>query len=356
MSAPHFNVAEGRADIHPTTWIVRRAVDYVVAGRRRAKLSLAILLGAATIGVAVAFLLQPRYPASASFIPESESGRVPINAGLAGLASQFGVLPGKSDPPQFYADMLRNEKLELSILKRTYPASISGLGRSATLFNILGVANSDTPRGRDDGLRKFNSLLSVSVNPRTNVITFTIEAPTPPLAVALANDLLAGINDFNVSLRRDRAAAQRRFVDDQLREAANSLRAAEDSLRAFVLANRSFQGSPSLLLEESRLRRNLDLRQTLYVNLSQQLDQASIDAARNTPALTLLDEPLLITKRSFPNRRLIAAAALGVALCVLLVLLRFFEPEVFDEQLDNVETVHGEWRRLRSLWHRSHAA
>lgn len=356
MSAPHLNMGERRNESHPTTWIVRRAVDYVVAARRRAKLSLVILFAGVVVGVSLAFLLPPRYPASASFIPETESGRVPLNAGLAGLASQFGVLPGKSDPPQFYADMLRSEKLELSLLTRTYPAALSGLGRSATLFDILGVKAPATPRGRDEGLRKLNRLLSVSVNPRTNVITFTIEAPTPPLAVALANDLLTGINNFNIALRQDRAAAQRKFVDDQLREAASSLRAVEDSLRAFVLANRSFQGSPSLQLEESRLRRNLDLRQTLYVNLSQQLDQASIDAARNTPALTLLDEPLLITKRSYPNRRLIAAAGLGAAVCALLVLLRLLEPAVFEEQLDVAETVQGEWRRLRSLWQRSHAA
>ena len=356
MSSPYLEVGEQNGDTQPTLWLFRRGVDFLVAARRRTGLSVAILAAGVIIGVAVALLLPSRFPATASFVPESESGRMPLNAGLAGLASQFGVLPGKSDPPQFYADMLRNEKLQLGVLNKTYPANLSGLGKPAMLFEILGIKPPVSPRDRDDGLRKFNRYLTVTVNPRTNVITFTVEAPNPALAVAIANDLLAAINNFNVDLRQERAVAQRKFVDDRLRDAAGSLRLAEDSLRSFVLANRSFQGSPSLVLEESRLRRNVDLRQTLYVNLSQQLDQASIDAARNTPALTLLDEPLLVTKRSFPNRRLIASASVCFALLLLLFLLRVLESEVFTTGLHASDSVQDEWRRLRALWHRTRAA
>jgi uncharacterized protein involved in exopolysaccharide biosynthesis len=356
MSSPYLEVGEHNSETQPTLWLFRRVVDFIVAARRRSALSIITLGAGVLLGVSLALLLPSRFPATASFVPESESGRMPLNAGLAGLASQFGVLPGKSDPPQFYADMLRSEKLQLGVLNKTYSAELSGVGRPATLFEILGIKSPVSPRDRDDGLRKLNRYLAVSVNPRTNVITFTVEAPNPQLAVAVANDLLAAINNLNVDLRQERAAAQRKFVDDRLRDAAGSLRAAEDSLRAFVLANRSFQGSPSLQLEESRLRRNVDLRQTLYVNLSQQLDQASIDAARNTPALTLLDEPLLVTKRSFPNRRLIASAAVCVAVALLLLLLRVLESDVFTDALHSSESVQDEWRRLRELWQGTRAA
>src|SRR5206468_9599271 len=109
-------------------------------------------------------------------------------------------------------------------------------------------------------------------------------------------------------------------------EAATELAATEDSLRRFLSSNRAFQGSPALAFEEARLRRAQDLRQTLYVNLRQQLDQATIDASRNTPALTVITRPEIVTTRSWPRRRLVVALVVAGALVITLLWLRVASP------------------------------
>lgn len=323
-------------------WVMGLLDDTITAGRRRPRIAVGVPVLGATIGVALALLIPPRYPASASFVTESDNMRLPINAGLAGLASQLGVAGSKGDSPQFYADMLRNRTILLPLLERRYPPAVSGRADSASLASILGIKDPTTPRGRDAALRVLDRRIGVNVNPRTNVVTFVVEARTPQLAVALTNDVLSALNDFNLRLRQSRAAAQRRFIEDRVEQAAVELRSAEDDLRRFLSSNRLYAGSPALQFEETRLRRNVDLRQTLYTGLRQQLDQATVDEARNTPSLTVVTQPVIVTKRSYPPRRLLASLALAMALAITVAWLRMREPSAFLTRVDDPRSWHGQ--------------
>jgi uncharacterized protein involved in exopolysaccharide biosynthesis len=327
-------------------WAMGLVDDIVTAARRRPRIAVGVPLLGAVIGVVLALLIPPRYPASASFVTESDNMRLPINAGLAGLASQLGVAGSKGDSPQFYADMLRNRTILLPLLERRYPPSVTGRSDSASLATLLGIKEATTPLGRDAALRVLDRRMTVNVNPRTNVVNFVVEARTPQLAVALTNDVLSALNAFNLRLRQSRAAAQRRFIEDRVEQAAQELRAAEDELRRFLTSNRLYAGSPSLQFEEARLRRSVDLRQTLYTGLRQQLDQATVDEARNTPSLTVVTEPVLITKKSFPPRRLIVALALGLALALTVITLRVVESSAFRTRVDDPRSWHGQPGRL----------
>lgn len=312
-----------RQDESPLEYMIRSARDTLLTARRRPLLSLGLPLAGALLGVVVALLIPARYPSSAAFVPDTDNTRLPLSAGLASLASQFGVAGSKGDSPQFYADLLRNRDVQLPIIGRRYDhATGQPDSTAASVAEQWGVRKTDTPIGRDAALRAFNQRLHTEVNPRTGVVSFTVEASTPALAQAIARDLLAGVNEFNIGLRRSRAAAQQAFFAERARDARNDLRAAEDSLRWFLTTNRAFQGSPFLQFEEARLRRSVELQQTLFVNLRQQLDQMTLDAARNTPALNVLSTPLLVTKRSYPNRRLIVATMLLASIAVTAVLLR----------------------------------
>ena len=330
----------------PARWIFSRLVDFVVAARRRPWISIGVPALAAAIGVAIALLLEPRFPAHAAFLPQSESGSATLSGGLAGLASQFGVISPKSDNPLFYAELLENPAILQAVLKREHPAGVLGEERSMTLAEALDIENFDDPAGREAATRLLTRRVSPAVNRRTGLVTFTVEAKTPQLAVAIARDLLAALDSFNIHLRNVRATEQQRFIEQRVVDAANALRAAEDSLRRFLVANRNYAGSPTLQFEHGRLERSVQLRQSLYTALRQQLDQATVDAARNTSSLLVIREPLPVTRKVWPKRRFIVIVAGLIGVLVAMVLLWFAEPKVFSHG-DN-----GAWReeveRLRT--------
>ena len=329
-------------------WFFARSVDFLDAARRHPRIATGVPLLGLLVGVALALVLPARYPASAAFVPDNEAMRLPLG-GLAGLASQLGVSPSRSDPPQFYADLLTNRTVLEQLLAKQFRGGARADG-AQTLSEILGIRQPPTdPKGREDGIKQLNRLVVVSTNPRTNVVSFTVEMPTPQLAVAVADDLLVSIDRFNIDLRQSRASAQQRFMRARVDEAGAELAATEDSLRRFLSSNRAFQGSPALTFEEERLRRDQDLRQTLYVNLRQQLDQATIDAARNTPALTVITRPELVTTRSFPKRRLVVAVAVAASLIIALLWLRLISPSSFADKAVAAPSWSREMDRLRSI-------
>jgi uncharacterized protein involved in exopolysaccharide biosynthesis len=82
-----------------------------------------------------------------------------------------------------------------------------------------------------------------------------------------------------------------RFTQERLAAAHAELQQAERAVEEFLERNRSYERSPALQFEYSRLQRRLDLRQSVYVALAQAHEQASIEAVRNTPVITVLDHP-----------------------------------------------------------------
>ena len=320
----------------PGAWLASLALDYLEAARRRPGAALLPIVLSGLLGVTLALVIPRQYPASASFLADGESGRLPLGGALAGLASQFGVSSSKSDSPLFYAELLTNRMILLNLLTKQYPASVVHAAEPRSLADVLRVKKVATPAGREAGLRVLGQRIAARVNPRTAVVDFTVEAETPELAVAIAEDLLVAVDSFNILSRQTRAAAQRKFFAGRVDETAADVRAAEDDLRRFLLSNRVYQSSPSLQLEQDRLLRNVVLRQTLYTALRQQLDQASLDAVRNTPTIVVLVGPLLIAKASFPKRRLIVAIFLMLGMLVAGLWLRIAERRAFRHAGDFV--------------------
>lgn len=280
------------------------------------RLVVAFAVTGAVAGTAAALLLPSRYEAKAAFQAENPPSQGLLGGGgFAGLlGSQLGALGGlgSQNTPQLLADLLTTD----AVLRRVVNAAYPWQGRTATLATIYGLQDK-RPELRDFlAIRKLRRALSTDLDIRTGVVRFRIEGWTPELALAMAETTLTALNDANIELRRQRASAERAFTAQRSADASLALAAAQNSLAAFYQRNRNLTTSPTLQMEEANLRRSLDIAQQLFVQLRLQEEQAALQALRNTPAIGVIDPPVLPAKRSWPNRRLAVATGLLIGFAI----------------------------------------
>ncbi len=277
------------------------------------------LVVAALTGV-ITLLISPTYTATTTFVPETGTqGRLPSGlAGLAGLATQFGVSlgPEASKSPRFYADILHSRELMEHVLLSHYsdPRNKAQTSAdSATLLSILGVSGRDAADSLYRGVKKLSNRTSVRVDPQTNIVSLSVDEHYPHLAAAVANRFVAYLNAFNAQYRQSQAREQRKFVEQRLVDGERDLRTAEEDLRAFYERNRSWQQSPQLTFEEGRLRRQVEVRQEVYLTLKREYESARIQEVNDTPVITVIDSATAPVRRSKPERILLLAIALVVS-------------------------------------------
>lgn len=302
-------------------------VDVLEFAWRNRTSVLVVTLAAALAAAAVSLVLPHRYTTVASFVADQGSS-TPLSSSLLGFASSFGIPlgGGTTASPQFYATVAKSERiLDAVAAYDRYPLPDGGEGR---LAGTLGTTHDRQDIERARTLKKLRGLAVATAEPRTGIVQIVVTARTAPLAAAIGQRFLAAIDSFNVHIRTSRGAAEVSFVERRLAQAADSLREAERELARFRMANR-VASTPELELELGRLQRGVDFRQSVYVALAQQYEQAKIAAQRDVPAITVIERAEPPVQRSFPRRKLIVIGATvvsAVGWVLVLVALRLVDP------------------------------
>lgn len=277
----------------------------------------------AATAVAAFTLAQPReYAASASFVPQSSNVAA---SGLSGFASQLGLNVGEgaaTESPAFYADLLLSRELLGSVADRDFRVP-GDSARRAPLADIIEVDARGAALRRHRVLEYLRKHVGAAVTPKTGAVVLTVTTRSPMLSHDIAEHLVAQVSAFNVERRQSRAVAERRFTEQRLAEARVALAEAERRLESFLVRNRQFRGAPTLEFERERLARDLNVRQQLFLTLSEAHERARIDEVRDTPVITVVDAP---ERPALPARRLLllkttvgllAGALFGVVLALL---------------------------------------
>jgi uncharacterized protein involved in exopolysaccharide biosynthesis len=290
--------------------LTNRLID---RGRTRWKSVLLLGLVGGVAGTGASFLITPMFESSAAFQAEATSS-IQLSGALAGLASQLGGLPlgGSTPNAQFFADILPSDAVLRRVVSDTFPWK----GGRATLDQIYGLANKPNALREYITINRLRRSLSSTVNARTNMVRFSVEAPAPDLARALADAIMTALNEVNIELRQARAGAEQTFTSERTEVARRDLAGAEESLTRFYQRNRSITGSPALATEERRLLRNVDMSQQIYTQLRLQQEQAAVQAVRNTPAISVVDPPTEPVRKSRPKRKVAAFLGIFAGLCL----------------------------------------
>ncbi len=294
--------------------------------RRRGTIALTTCL----VGTAALAFAQSRaitYTTSAAFRPQ---GSEVANSQLMTLANQFGVnvggAGGDEASPAFYQELLTSRE----ILRRVSdePYAIEGVG-TVVMKDLLEIEE-ETEAERDEEVLEWlrDDAVSVSTGLETGTVTISVKTEWPDLSQAVAEELLAEVQRFNLDTRQSQAASEREFIETRVDAAELELEDAEESLRGFLEANRQWENSPMLAFQHDGLLREVALRQSVLTTLVQAYEQARVSEVRDTPVITVLQSPF------FPPRHdprqgvlttllgLILGGMMGIALAFLVEAFR----------------------------------
>ena len=246
------------------------------------------------------------YRSHSSFVTSGGGGlKLPgglATAGLAGIASQFG-LNTSADPstsPDFYAELIDSRELltRLALSKFSDPRS-KAPNDSATLLQILEIKK-DPARAMEIAVKRLGKMLTVRFDNKTNLVTVTSDAKWADLSAAMANRVVGLVAELNAEQRRSRARDKRSFIQERTDSAQTALDGAEGQLRQFYEKNRQWNSAPTLVYEEGRLRRQVDLANELYLTVRRELETARIDEDNHVTLITVVDSAIPPRKALWP--------------------------------------------------------
>lgn len=301
---------------------------WLTSALARWKLVAATAIATIVLGLASTFIIPPVYRSHASFVANSSSSSKLQSAttgvgGLGGIISQLGGSVGgdPSESPNFYVGLLGTRELLTRLLHSKFPDPRTEQVRdSATLLSILRIKETDARTQLELAVKGMSKSISAGMDPRTNLVWFSVDAQWPELSAQIANRLIGLVSSFNRETRVSRAKSKREFLQMRHDSARAALREAEERQRFFYEQNRGFISAPSLKFEEQRMRRDGELAADLYVNLDRQLEVARIDEINDAALITIIDSAVVPRKAQWPRYgvMLFSTALFGVAFGLLL--------------------------------------
>ncbi|MDP3938145.1 MAG: Wzz/FepE/Etk N-terminal domain-containing protein [Deltaproteobacteria bacterium] len=263
---------------------------------RRWRALIALPLLAAVVGVLLTFVVPKQYEGVAIFSPaEDVSPTLPGN--LQSIAAQFGVSAGTKGYNVYYFAQVAQSR---EVLRLVASDTLEADGQRVPVLALLDVDDT-TAQSIEKGIRRLKDKLIVRTDDQADLVTLRTRAPSPATAAALTAAVLEALNTVTTASIRSGGSAERRFAEAQADSAQGALRAAENQHRDFLSANRSIASSPALQFEDARLRRQIQIRQDVFLALTNQAQAAKLREVRNTPSISLIQPPQASPKKVWPR-------------------------------------------------------
>jgi tyrosine-protein kinase Etk/Wzc len=298
--------------------------------------------------LALVFALQTpfQYTATLSFLPVgTDQGGL---SRVSGLAQQFGFSVPRSGggerSPAFYEGLLKSRKILEGVVESGIEVVTPTGSTFVDLVEHLEIEAKTAGERNALALRHLEGVISVSVGRETGVVTLSVRTDEPFLSAAVARRLLDLISTFDLETRQSQASAERGFAEGRLEQLRRELTTAEDSLESFLDDNRQFANSPQLTFAHDRLQRRVAIRQELFSAMAQAYEQARIDEVRNTPVITVIDQP---EPPAFPDARgRLMKVLLGLILGLMLGFALAFIREVGEQAESDQTAAYGEFQKV----------
>jgi uncharacterized protein involved in exopolysaccharide biosynthesis len=283
-----------------------------------------LIIGAVAVSVLATIgylLLQPnQYTSHATILPSGKAMSSSLNSvrSLVGLADPTPFTDENSSA--IFPVILRSNLVMDGVMKKTYTFADNDQKKTMTLGEYF---DEDNP----DKLRKaLRDQTYVESNKMTAEISIGVKTMYPELSRQIVGEYIRLLEDFNLNKRQTSAKFNCQYLSKQIELVGTDLHAAEDKLQDYQQHNMSWnmQSDPELTKEVNRLQREVDLKSTTFNNLSQQYENAKLEAQKDVPIVRVLDAPTLPTVKSGPFRTHAVIVSIFMSfglMCLVIIIL-----------------------------------
>lgn len=288
----------------------------------------------------VQFVQTPKYVSTSTvLLPENQTTNL---GGLSGLASQFGLsipVAGQTDlsSPAILPDIVASRTFAEKILyKKFYTKKFE---KELTLLSIL--THGDKPPELEENLLVTEALSNLAdliefnrgiSSPFSQIKVTTFEAD---FSKKLANEVLIELEQINRYFKIQSLDEKITFINQRINSVEKDLKKSEQRLKLFNEQNRQIN-SPSLVLEQERLDRDVEIQKGIFLTLKQQLELAKIEEVQEANILQVLDYPQLAIGPSNKNlkKTILIATIIGLGIGIFLAFIRSYleKPSVDDRK------------------------
>jgi len=150
------------------------------------------------------------------------------------------------------------------------------------------LTSNDTTKSISNFLKN-NIQLSKSKN--SALVEFSVRSYESKLTASIAS---AVINTLDETLKENKKAmlsSKKDFINERAKDVLVGLTKLENKLKIFREKNRDISSSPALLLEQSRLIRDVEVQTQIYITLKREFEIAQIEESEKLRLMQVLDPP-----------------------------------------------------------------
>jgi hypothetical protein len=223
-----------------------------------------------------------------------------------------------------YPEIVKSRTLARKMLKRNFDTQ--EFGQQKSLLQILTYGLGEPNVGLDT-LEKagISSVLGmIEIYSQGSFYVLNIRASEPLFARDFASALIEELDDHQRQYNNAKVRETREFIEVLTQETKKELNAAEETLKIFSERNRRIENSPSLLLEQQRLSREVSVKTAVFTTLKQQLETSKIEEVKKSDFVIVLDPPEAPLSYSKPRKKSIIVFSIlfGIGLGIFFAFIK----------------------------------
>ena len=264
------------------------------------------------------FLAKPYYESTITILPEYGSKNTTLGQ-LSGLAAIAGVKIGEVAPTEIYQNIINSETVLEPVINTKYKTQ-----EFKYPVNLIQYFEIKPDKSLSKELQKRKMFLialkmlskghiNTNVERITKILTITVTMPESELSADISNNIGASLDYYVRTKRKSYAKEQRYYLEKRVEQVRDSLTIAENKLKDFREQNRMITQSPMLLLEQGRLMRQVEILQTVFIEITKQLEIAKIDEIKDAPILNIKENANDPVIKAGPKRLVILIVVMFIS-------------------------------------------
>ncbi len=271
------------------------------------------------LATVIAFVLPKKYTATAALLPSGAGG------GPLGFISGFipGVLENltaEGVSSYLFPEILKSRSVVLPVLNEPFDSALQSQTGCKTLSEYIGGSSFE------DKIEAFLNMGQVEYSFEKGTRNLRCESEYPELSFFVVDTWMRKLEIFLQENLQTQAKRNYNFLNEQYEIALNNASTAEDTISGFIRRTRNFVNDPIANMQYRKLQMTFDNKLNVMNYISQQVEKERLNMIKSLPSISVLDSPIIPTRKSAPKRSLIMLAGLmfGVVVSVVQITIERF--------------------------------